>query len=156
MVKPAGAFATSQPVGHRRLRRKLGMQRLQGKFVEAVAQVFDDLLGLGRAAGIDTAPAVLRIEPDEGAAPAGEGARHQLLGDALAQFLQLLAPGRVALLFLDHQGPLASLVIDHRRWQQALFNGQRDQPLAVKREDQRPIRARRDPAAAQRLIARTA
>jgi hypothetical protein len=75
-----------------------GYAAAEREIVEAEAQVLDDFLGLARAAGVDDEPAVLRVDPDEGAALPGEGARHQFLGDALAQFRSCLAARRVALL----------------------------------------------------------
>ena len=123
------------------------MQGLEGEFVEAETQVFDDFLGLALAAGIDDEPAVFRVDPDEGAAFLGEGARHQFFRDALAQFLHLLATGRVALFAGDPFGAFLRGFVDDRGGQQALFGGQRQQPLAVFAIDQAGFLARWRPAA---------
>ena len=106
-------IAAGQPVGHCRDRRQLGVQRLEREFVETLAEVFDHLLGLALAAGIDGKPAVLRVDPDLGLAPPGEGTRHQFLGDPFLQFAQLLAAGKVAVFELEGFGPLLGFLVDH-------------------------------------------
>jgi len=82
-----------------------------------MAHLFDHFFSLGRAAGIDAEPAGLRIDPDEGRAATGEGTRHKFLGHPFAQFIQLLAADRIALLFLDRIGPFPDFLVDDGRRQ---------------------------------------
>src|SRR5574343_530291 len=108
----------------------MGVQRLEREVVETLAEVFDHLLGLALTAGIDGKPAVLRVDPDLGLAPPGEGTRHQFLGDPFLQFAQLLAAGKVA-----------------------VFDRQGQQPLLGQGMNQTAVGTRRYPAATVRLMA---
>ena len=118
-----------------------------------MAQLLEHVLGLALAAGIDHQPAIDGIEPREHAPPASEGTRQQLLRDLLAQFLHLLAPELVALLFGQLLGTLVGLLLDHGRGQQAMLEAEADQELAAHGVHQHLVAQRRQPAAALHVLA---
>jgi len=137
-----GRFVGRQPPRHRRGGRLLDIEIVQRQRVDRLDQQADDLVGLRGRGRIDHQPVVDGIDPDARVAVDAEGLGQQLVGDALLDFLHLLAARLVALLLFDFLRAGLGDLIDDRGRQQLLLGAQRQQDLAVERMRKQAVLAR--------------
>ena len=143
-----------QPFRHGADRRALHTQAFQRQLIDGLQQQLDHLVSLGRAGRVHHQPAVHRVNPHGRGAEDGEGARQQLVGDALFQFLHGLFAGRETLGLFHFQRAGGGHLVDHGRRQQLLLGFQLQQELAADGVHQRRAGgARRGPALAHQVHA---
>ena len=130
----AGRIAVSQPRGHRRVRRTLGLHELHGKCAEHVAERLRRALRPYRHCRVDDKPAIDGIDPRARRRGACVSARAR--NSSVTRIFRSRIwrrPDREALTVGEHCSAPRSLLADDGRGQQLLIDAERDEVLLIHR-----------------------